>query len=370
MNINRNNYETFFLLYVDNELSPAERKAVDIFVQENNDLLMELDMLRSTALPPAQISFNNKQDLYKSSAGIETIQEDLLMYLDNELDIAGTKKIEAAIASGGTVKKEWEALKQTKLQPEIVEFKDKKVLYRHEQGRLVTMRFWSMAAAAAVIIGLLFTGLSIYWKGETQKDSFVHNNTPEKAVKDVPVSDNTNHIATGKNNLASADNGDAQTKSAGTGIVPGVKDQPMVAANPAIKTDKVKNKTRLENINVEESNKQLTVAVLNKRSEKVYVNMAPEELPERSITSKIKSPAVPIIDYNSVQAIPDNSYATTAAFNETPENDNKILYMSEERLSRSKVGGLFRKVKRVIERSTTIKTGNGVTIGGFEIALK
>ena len=42
MNINRDNYEEFFLLYADNELSVQEKNAVEDFVRQHPDLEEEL----------------------------------------------------------------------------------------------------------------------------------------------------------------------------------------------------------------------------------------------------------------------------------------------------------------------------------------
>jgi hypothetical protein len=67
------NYETFFLLYLDDELNVAERKAVDDFVHANPSLQQELDILRQARVSPDQsIVYPDKQLLYRE-AGKEKV---------------------------------------------------------------------------------------------------------------------------------------------------------------------------------------------------------------------------------------------------------------------------------------------------------
>jgi len=65
MEINRNNYETFFLLYVDRELNLSDMKEVEKFADENADLQREFSLLRQTVLVPAQTEFNQKELLFR-----------------------------------------------------------------------------------------------------------------------------------------------------------------------------------------------------------------------------------------------------------------------------------------------------------------
>jgi hypothetical protein len=66
--INITNYETFFLLYADNELTADERENVLFFVNENPELRDEFESLASLKiLPKENIIFKNKQILYAES---------------------------------------------------------------------------------------------------------------------------------------------------------------------------------------------------------------------------------------------------------------------------------------------------------------
>jgi hypothetical protein len=65
MKINIQNYETYFLLYIDNELSAADRSEVELFIQANPALANELTSLKQTVLVPESIAFEDKTLLYR-----------------------------------------------------------------------------------------------------------------------------------------------------------------------------------------------------------------------------------------------------------------------------------------------------------------
>src|ERR1700691_4096296 len=100
--INRDNYEEYFLLYTDNELSVAEKKAVDEFIEENPDLRGELNMLRQTKLKPEQNIFFDDKDILFRGAGADNhpvinhanCMEYFLLYTDNELSDAEKKMVD------------------------------------------------------------------------------------------------------------------------------------------------------------------------------------------------------------------------------------------------------------------------------------
>ena len=136
-NINRYNYETYFLLYVDNELSAVEKNSVDEFVQSNPDLGEELAMLFQTVLQKDDILLNKKMSLYKKEPLSADVREKLLLYVDNELNEVEKRELSALINSSTSVSEEWNMIQSAKLFPEsTIVYEDKKSLYRTEKGRL------------------------------------------------------------------------------------------------------------------------------------------------------------------------------------------------------------------------------------------
>ena len=386
MNINRHNYEEFFLLYVDKELSAAERKAVDVFVQENPDLQGELLALQNTVVQAEEIGLGKKDWLFMEEK-ISAMQENLLLYTDDELTLSEKNAIEVLLATDTSALAEWNILQQTILQPDAsIVFTDKKSLYRTEGARLVVFK-WRRVAAAAVLLGVgLWAGVSVYknnFKTSTADAKLANGNTsnPSKIKKAVAVNTITletqpDKNATSLNNItaiAQKNQTDRSTENNKQTIKNKfrqntIEPKEIIAIENSIK--KPSNhlpKSYLENINRKESNEIARTNVLLENNNinasginNAIVNANPKE--------KMINPV--ITDLNKGIPDPRSTAVIPVVYTGDENTNNRIVYMDEEKVKRSKFGGFIRQAKRVLERTTNIKTGDGLKVAGFEIALK
>jgi hypothetical protein len=357
MSINRNNYEEYFLLYVDNELPAAEKSMVEVFVTENPDLQEELLMLQQSVVKPDAVRFSGKQGLLKPLPVDAATEEKLLLLLDGELPAKEQKAVLDLTTTNKAVQEEWQLLQQAKLSAgEVIVFEDKASLYRKEHKRVISIRWWQMAAAAMLIGFGLWGTVSYLNRSETLSietaASPANTNRVEKAkpvtepvqetiapvsspqqVTDVAVSttikpDNKKDIKTSPVN---ADGKQVQLSPVNNNRdVAGNQDKKKLPTAPPV----------LENLNNSERNKTDFVNVTATKKE---INTAPND------------------EGAQITTLPVNSFASNASFIENDVTDTGFASFDEEdndSPKKTKLGGFFKKVKRVIERKTKIKTGS------------
>lgn len=129
-NINRNNYEAFFLDYQEGNLSEDERKAVLEFIAQNPDLKEELEGFELIALKPESegLDWRNlkKKPLYEDS---EELRDQLFCQaIDGELSIEDQKEFNELIVID-SFRKEFELWQNLSLIPKDESF-DKSRLYQ------------------------------------------------------------------------------------------------------------------------------------------------------------------------------------------------------------------------------------------------
>jgi hypothetical protein len=159
MEINQHNYEHYFLMYIDNELSIEERAAVNDFIMQYPNYANKLEALQQLKISPATLIYENKFSLYKLSVQ----DEQCITYLENEMTSEEKASFEnnlsANIALQSTVK-QWQGAFLTK--PTNIEIAPnfKNSLYKKSAQikplwATVTFKRWaSVAAILVAVIGL------------------------------------------------------------------------------------------------------------------------------------------------------------------------------------------------------------------------
>lgn len=352
--ITRDNYEEYFLMYVDEELSPAEKIAVEAFVQLHPDLKDELDLLGSTKLPSEVIAFEDKELLLADSMKTTALDETLLLYVDNELPQAEAKKIETQLASDAILASQHQLLLKTKFDPaDVVSYPNKKELYRYTERRIVPV--WLRVAAAV----LLITGGTALWLNQspdaTGTVAFV---TPQKVSTQTttPSSSTTPQTTTS----TTAETPTVKTTSAEVAVATPAK---------AVDNEKVARRTtkRATTTAPETFSKPHTEVASNTRSNNLPVAHQ-EEMASLDVAKKIK----PALNKTDVTNPPLQAYVSVDATAKTTVPVAAVSLENNDEKSGGSVKGFLRKATRFIERRTGIKAvndDNELLVGAVAVKL-
>lgn len=350
MKLNRYNYEEYFILYLDNELDSESRREVEAFAQANPDLKAELDqLLQSKLSPDTDIVFENKDSLLArriSPIQLTNYEEWLLSYTDNELTEEERKDVEIFAAAHPVVQTELNLLQRAKLEPETIVFPHKESLYRtEEKARVISIRWWRIAAAAILLLGISTTAIVVLNnKGTNSTNHLATNNQGEKGSKKVvtPVNGRPGNELQGK------DESNHKTDQARNES--GLKE----GSSPA----------QVMRVNKTESNGNDEAASVQKQKEnEIEIDFKPRS--SELNTPVAKNHNISFDDNNAIaEQLSLKKSLTIPTVTPSPRDtldnrnvvnpDNGVAYASESGSNKG-IRGFFRKVTRTFEKRTNIK---------------
>lgn len=335
--IDIHNYEEFFLLYADEELSAAQRQQVERFVEEHPSLKDELKLFCELKMPPEDVVFSGKESLKRQSAGPDkdNYEHYFLLYADNELNAAARKEVETFVLQHPVLQDEFLLLQQAKLPVEVVVCPDKHSLYKSEkEEKPVIFMYWKRIAVAAVLAGvaimtwLLLPGVSVDKQNGLAANSSNASTSviPDQKATEAPVmADQRADVQEPqkrKDVLSSNETG--QTSERPSEMVRTIKQQqennsPAIIA--AVVTPKAEQVLQARgNVSELETPKHINAATVNSAAP---VAIAASQPIEENTTAALVKPAV----YKELNT----------------EEEDKSLYLGSLEINKDKLRGFFRK---------------------------
>ena len=368
--INRNNYEEFFLLYVDDELDEASKTAVENFVQQNPDLTTEFAMLMQTkSVAHEPVSFDKEFLLRTEGNSINELnhQEYFLLYIDNELSAAKREEVEMYVLQHPKLQDEFTTLKQAVLVPQTVSYGDKKDLYRTEQRRTIYLKPWRLAVAA-VFIGVCAVGFWLMQKPAPVTTVAEKHTAQPKQNTVVPKP-----VDTIKQQINQPEQIVAQQQSSSI-----KKEKKQTTEIAVVKKKKEKTtKDLFHDKDAVETQVALQQQPLIKHNE-IEKNQKepPAEIKDIAVAPQhLKEPQNDIASLQtSTQEKNDNNYNVyPVAYKEiNTHDDDNSLHVGMLDLNKSKVKNLFKKAGRIFgNKSSDLANEDGkLQVANFEIETK
>ncbi len=361
MNINRHNYEEFFLLYADNELPADQRHAVEDFVQQNADLKEELNLLLELHLEPdTSLFFENKESLLQAvilhddAAPVSEEEEKMLRLIDLELSLAETIDLKQKLAQNPALMIELEILSKTKLQPDMsLVFPDKALLYKtsQEKVRVFQLNWLRIAVAASIILAAGFFWISNSVEETTGKGQL--------AVVTETKTDTNTSAGTEKNADLQIDSktADGQQQMASSQIPNAIqvntKKQPdiRIAQQARLKKEQNQVPAYIDNPVSQSEN------IITPGNEQTLVNVSP------NLTRNNE-----IIDRPAAAADVKSNYATDALMSN--QDAVELVPLENNNTRKTPIRGIVRKANRLFNKVTNPDPDKPLLrVANFEIAL-
>jgi len=353
MNINRNNYEEFFLLSIDGELNSQDEQALNNFLQANTDLQEELNMLLDAKLIADETLIFDKSSLYKNeTTAINTTnyEEKFLLYVDNELHENTKQEVETFVLQNPTLQANFTALKNTVLPTEQIVCPDKESLYKKQEKPVVFMWVKRLSVAAAILLFAVMAWIFTNKQNQSTATStaFVNNNNGNKKNVVTTVTSSTPQPLKIENNTATAQ----------------PQKMPIVQPNNTIET-----KEFVKNINPKNTIAQPTIvapqkSISNNTSNTIGTqkNEIANVLNTKIETSNPMNVVVKSTDIasTSIQTVhktqPLNNTIRATVYKPLEEDEdditsNNTVYIGNMQLNKNKVDGLLKKAKGFFTKS-------------------
>jgi hypothetical protein len=358
--INRENYEEFFLSYVDNELPAETRLAVERFVAAHPDLKDELELLLQCRIQPES---DESDFVFPGKSSLLQYEESFLLYVDGELDESGKKKVEELTREHPRLERELQRLSITVSQPDpAIVFPDKENLYRSDKRRRVVMLPWfQVGAAAAVLAAIILLALPHSHKTDGASNAIAGAATPpaKAAVKNKPTT--------------------PVTPSGTFPLYPVKKDEATRMERNIATTEPVKNTTTSpKTVTLSPKTPTLPAPAVEETKPAVDTGNGSRELavtaPVNTTTTIPEKTAASVTTAATVN-IPkeQSSFATQALLKDAQENGtNDVADNLPQPQGKTKLRGLFRRVTRAFGK-TADRDDDGqrqVSISVFQVALK
>ena len=155
--INKENYEAYFLDYIEGNLSQEDTDMLLLFLDRNPELKNELEGFGSISLTPTSASFDinslKKVDLVNDTINESNFEEFAIATVENELNASKQRELQSAIQSNPSLEKEFGLVSKTLLKAKTyIKHPDKSELKKSIPLFIPFLRYGSVAAILLLMI--------------------------------------------------------------------------------------------------------------------------------------------------------------------------------------------------------------------------